>query len=111
MAQFRRVQTSVVALPLIVRGNADPCLATPVLDRHSGIGVFECGFDLTFGETGRLQTSFRLGKNCQNVLFINCLLFRDAYDRRALDGYPGATLVSVAVSPVPCGTSCARERS
>ena len=80
-AQFRGVLATVLALPLIGGGNADPGPTPTVLNQHTGIGEFQCGKNLAFAETGRLQTSSRLGKNCQKVLRINCLVFREAYER------------------------------
>ena len=42
---------------MIVGRHADPGLATNVLDRHAGIGLFQCGFDLAFAETRRLHAN------------------------------------------------------
>ena len=43
-------------MPPIEDGAINTGLATTVLDRHAGIGLFQCGKDLTFSKTGRLPT-------------------------------------------------------
>ena len=73
-AQFRRVQTTVFAFPLIVGGNADPGLATDVYDRHTDIGLFQCGFDLTLGATVFIQPPDRENMQAYKLIFLNELV-------------------------------------
>ena len=54
---LRRFQTTVLDLPLVVRGDADPGLATNGVDRHADVGLFERVNDLAFAETVFRQTS------------------------------------------------------
>jgi hypothetical protein len=51
-ASFRSLKASILGIPRIVGRGADTGLAADVLDRGSGIGLFEDRDDLGLGEPG-----------------------------------------------------------